>query len=289
MSAPSDSERELIPEILAGELCVCLGYSEPDAGSDVAAVATRAERDGDEWVINGQKMFTTLAHEAQYVFLLTRTNWDAPKHKGLTMFLVPLDSPGVEIQPVATLGGERTNVTYYSDVRVPDDARVGDVDGGWSVLMVALTFERTGRVAGELQRLLAEARVWGEHKGVDGARPLDDPDVRARVARIAIDGEVARLLAHRMTWVAASGALPGIEGSMAKLFATEAYQVAAGDFLDLTGPRGVVSEQLPDAPPPVADHAYRHGAVVTIYGGSSEVQRNIIARRGLGLPTGARA
>ena len=101
-------------------------------------------RDGDEWVINGQKMFTTLAHESEYVFLLTRTNPDVPKHKGLTTFIVPLDAPGVEIQPVHTLGGERTNITFYTDVRVPDSLRVGDVDGGWEVMTVALTFERGG-------------------------------------------------------------------------------------------------------------------------------------------------
>ncbi len=134
-----DEQRDaVIPPVLAGELLICLGYSEPDSGSDAAAATTRAERDGDHWVINGQKMFTTLAHEAGYVFLLTRTNLDVRKHRGLTMFLVPMDTPGIEVTPIWTLSGERTNITFYRDVRVPDSARVGEVDGGWDVMRVAL-------------------------------------------------------------------------------------------------------------------------------------------------------
>ena len=139
-----------------------LGYSEPDSGSDVASIKTRAIRDGDEWVINGQKMFTTLAHEANYVFLLARTNPDVPKHKGLTMFLVPLDSPGIEIQPVHTVGGERTNATFYNDVRVSDHFRIGEVDGGWDVMTVALTFERGGFGLSEADRVWEQAVAWAK-------------------------------------------------------------------------------------------------------------------------------
>ena len=137
-----DQKRDFIPRALAGEIIMSLGYSEPDSGSDVASIKTRAVRDGDEWVIDGQKMFTTLAHEANYVFLLARTNPDVAKHRGLTMFLVPLDSPGIEIHPVHTVGGERTNATFYNDVRVSDHFRIGEVDGGWGVMTIALTFER---------------------------------------------------------------------------------------------------------------------------------------------------
>ena len=129
---------EVLPRLIGGEILPCLGYSEPDAGSDVAAVATRAVLDGDEWVIDGQKMFTTMAHEAAYVFLLARTSPDKPKHKGLTMFLVPTDSPGVSVTAVHTLGGERTNITWYDEVRVPDHCRVGEVDAGWSLMNAAL-------------------------------------------------------------------------------------------------------------------------------------------------------
>src|SRR5690606_9817 len=130
-----------LPDLLRGDALVCLGYSEPDAGSDVAAVATRAVADGDEWVVDGQKMFTTMAHEARYVFLLARTSTEASKHRGLTMFLVPLDAPGVTITPVRTLGGERTNITWYDGVRIPDRCRVGEVGDGWSVMHAALVYE----------------------------------------------------------------------------------------------------------------------------------------------------
>ena len=133
-----EQKQTFLPPFLAGEIIFGLGYTEPDSGSDVAAAKTRAVPDGDDWVIDGQKMFTTLAHEAAFVFLLARTNPDVPKHRGLTMFLVPLDAPGVEIHPVHTMGGERTNATFYTGVRVPDAFRVGGVDGGWDVMTVAL-------------------------------------------------------------------------------------------------------------------------------------------------------
>jgi len=262
---------EIVPRILTGELLCCLGYSEPDAGSDVAAVTTRAERDGDEWVINGQKMFTTMAHVADYVFLLARTSLDKPKHKGLTMFLVPMDTPGIEVAPVHTLGGERTNITFYTGVRVPDRCRVGDVDAGWSVMHAALVYERNGANWGEPDRLVREAAAWARAAAV-----IDDPLVADRLAEHAIAMEVARLLVYRTAWLAASGATTAVEGSMAKLFTTEAFTRAASELLDLLGARGAVQGFF--------EHAYRHSTVTTIYGGSSEIQRGIIAEHGLGLP-----
>lgn len=258
---------EVLPRLLSGEALPCLGYSEPDAGSDVAAVATRAVRDGDEWVIDGQKMFTTMAHEASYVFLLARTSPDKPKHKGLTMFLVPLDTPGIDITPVHTLGGERTNITWYDGVRVPDRCRVGDVDAGWSVMHAALVYERNGANWGEPHGLLEAAAAV-----VD----VGDPLVAARLGAAAVRDEVGRLLLYRTAWLAAEGALPMVEGSMAKLFITEWFTAMASDLLDLLGPDGVLAGRF--------EHAYRHSTVTTIYGGSSEVQRGIIAERGLGLP-----
>jgi alkylation response protein AidB-like acyl-CoA dehydrogenase len=260
---------EILPRILAGELMTCLGYSEPDAGSDVAAVQTRAVRDGDEWVINGQKMFTTMAHEAHYVFLLTRTDPSKPKHKGLTMFLVPMDAPGIEITPVHTLGGERTNITFYTDVRVPDSCRVGDVDAGWSVMHAALVYERNGANWGEPNHVVESVAAWAVETGA-----FADPVVRDRLAHHAIQMEIGRLLVYRSAALAAAGGMPLVEGSMAKLFITEAFTRAASDGLDIVG------SPLPG----LAEHAFRHSTVTTIYGGSSEVQRGIIAERGLGLP-----
>ena len=258
---------EVLPKLLAGDALPCLGYSEPDAGSDVAAVATRAVGDGDEWVIDGQKMFTTMAHEASYVFLLARTSTDKPKHKGLTMFLVPMEAQGVSVTPVHTLGGERTNITWYDGVRVPDRCRVGDVDAGWSVMHAALVYERNGANWGEPHGLLEAAAA-----GAD----LGDPLVAERLGAAALRDEVGRLLLYRTAALAAEGALPMVEGSMAKLFITEWFTAMASDLLDILGADGVLSGRF--------EHAYRHSTVTTIYGGSSEVQRGIIAERGLGLP-----
>ena len=233
----------IVPRILAGDALCCLGYSEPDAGSDVASVQTRAVRDGDEWVINGQKMFTTMAHEADYVFLLTRTNPDKPKHKGLTMFLVPMDAPGIEITPVHTLGGERTNITFYTDVRVPDSCRVGDVDDGWSVMHAALVYERNGTNWGEPDRLVREVAAWAAATGA-----LDDPLVAERLAEHATAMEVGRLLVYRAATMAAAGQMTAVEGSMTQLFVPEAFTRAASDLLDILGAHGVLPHGEDGAP-----------------------------------------
>ncbi len=285
-----EQKRELLPRALAGEIIISLGYSEPDSGSDVASIKTRADRDGDEWVINGQKMFTTLAHEADFVFLLARTNHDAAKHRGLTMFLVPLHSPGIEIQPVHTMGGERTNATFYSDVRVHDRYRIGDVDGGWQVMTVALAFERGGFGLSDADRVWGQAVAWAEAtRRDDGTRVIDDPAVRERLAVMRINNEVAKLLAYRTSFVAAQGRLPGVEGSMHKLFYAESMIADSAELVDMLGADGVLQRGEADAPVEGwVEHLFRHAAVTTIYGGTSEMQRSIIAERGLGLPRSSR-
>jgi alkylation response protein AidB-like acyl-CoA dehydrogenase len=282
-------KQTIIPEILSGQAMCCLGYSEPDAGSDVASVATKAVRDGDEWTITGQKMFTTLAHEAHYVFLLTRTNTEVAKHKGLTMFVVPMDTPGISFTPVHTMGGERTNITYYDDVKVDDKYRVGEVDGGWKVMMTALVFERNSAWYGELVRLLDHALTWARTApSPEGGAMIDDPLVRERLARIAIGNEVSNLLGWRAAWMAANHDLPGVEGTMAKLFTTEHYQFAGNELIDALGADGLRRHGDPTAGPDLVhgwiEAIYRHCQVTTIYGGTSEVLRGIIAERGLQLP-----
>lgn len=283
-------QQAVLPRVVAGEVVISLGYSEPDAGSDVAAARTRAEPVDEArtaWVINGQKMWTSLANVAQYVLLLTRTNPEAPKHRGLTMFLVPLDSPGVTIRAVHTMGDERTNTTFYDDVVVPDDHRVGGVDDGWSVMAVALAFER-GVVGGALEgtALYEHARHWAAGAtGPDGRPVASRPAWREALARTRIDNEVSWLLAQRSAWLAATGALPSLEGSMVKLFATQAYQRAAERFAELAGPPGLLRDGQPGAAAGGAlDRSLRHAPVTTIYGGTSEIQRNNIAERHLGLP-----
>jgi alkylation response protein AidB-like acyl-CoA dehydrogenase len=281
-SAGTQQQRdEIVPQILAGEVLCCLGYSEPDSGSDVAAARLRAVRDGNEWVINGQKMFTTLAHEAKYVFLLTRTNPDVAKRRGLTMFLVPMVTPGIEITPIRTIDGERTNVTFYTDVRVTDDCRVGEVDGGWDVMTFALAFERSPTMVGQLDRLVRRFVEWARGQG----GVLERASVWRRLSRVIVDVEVGRLLGMQMIAVVARGDLPTVEGSMAKLYSSEAQTRGASDLVDALGIEGVLQPGMDGAPADGwIEHAYRHAQVETIRAGTSEIQRSIIAERGLGLP-----
>lgn len=277
-----EQKAEFLPKALGGEILIVLGFTEPECGSDVAAATTRAVRDGDEWRIRGQKMFTTNAHVADYVFLLARTDPDAPKHKGLTTFLVPLDQPGVTVQPVMTMSGERTNATFYDDVRVHDGARIGAVNGGWATMTVALTLERANAGGGDHRRLVAAAERWaGSARTADDQALLDDPSVAARLARAGTEARVTRLLGYRSAWMASRGELPGVEGSMAKLFSSESLVRMADDLATLA-PDGLRAAE--SAHGGEVERAIRHAQPTTIYGGTSEVQRSIIAQRGLGLP-----
>ena len=280
-----EQKARVLPSILTGEDLVCMGYSEPDFGSDVASIVTRAVRDGDEWVINGAKMWTTMAHEAKWLILLTRTNPDVPKHKGLTMFILPMDTPGITVEPVPTMGTEKTNATFYDNVRVGDEAVLGDVDGGWRTMGVALAFER-GVMGGTNPgvALLRHFEEWAAHEGL-----LDDSIVRERMVRVAIDNEVSKLLTQRCASIAAKGGLPGLEGSMTKVFATEAYQKAAKWFQQAAGPSGLLQFHEPGAAAEGwIEYDARHSPVTTIYGGTSEINRNNIAERHLGLPKARR-
>ena len=277
----------VLEKLLTGRFNCCLGYSEPDHGSDVASITTKAVRDGDEWVITGQKMWTTMAHVSDWVILLTRTNPDVPRHKGLTMFLVPMDTPGIEIQPGPTMATERTNATFYDDVRVGDEWRLGEVDGGWAVMGVALAFER-GVMGGTNPAvpLLRHVRDWATGAtSPDGGTMLSDPLLRERLARTAIANQVSQLLTLRAAWIAATGGLPGLEGSMAKLYATGRYQQAVAWFQEMAGAEGLLAFGVEDAAAGGwIDYDARHAPVTTIYGGTTEINRNNVAERHLGLP-----
>jgi alkylation response protein AidB-like acyl-CoA dehydrogenase len=269
-----------------GDVTIALGFSEPECGSDVAAASTRAERDGEGWVINGSKMFTTNGHIADYVFLLTRTDPSQPKHKGLTMFLVPTDSDGFEAQAVWTLSGERTNITFYSDLRIKDEWRIGEVNGGWSVLLLALEDEHASGWGPHIARLLGHAEAWAtESADESGATRINDPDVRRRLGRAATEVEVSHLLLSRCAWLEETGQKSVAEGPMSKLFSTEALERASQDFNEMIGPDALRSPFDPTAPQNgQIQQIMRFSLGTTIYAGTSEVQRTIIAQRGLGLP-----
>jgi alkylation response protein AidB-like acyl-CoA dehydrogenase len=271
---------EILPRFLRGEITIALGMTEPEVGSDVAGVRTRARREGDGWIVDGQKMFTTNGHITDYVFLLTRTRPDGPKHAGLTLFLVRLDQPGIEAQAVYTLSGERTNIVYLSEVAVEDRWRIGDVDGGWRALMIALQDEHSAPFSPHLARLLEAVEDWAH----DGGR-TDDPDVQERLGRWTTALEVAQLLELRNTWMVGAGQIPVVEGPMSKLFSTESLVHAAEDLTELVGPDALRGRLDPTA---LADgrieHALRFSLGTAIYAGTSEIQRNIIAQHGCDLP-----
>ncbi len=277
----------VVPRLLSGEALACFGYSEPESGSDVAAARTRAVRDGDEWVIDGSKMWTTMAHVADYVVLLTRTDPDVGKHEGLTFFVVPLDLPGIEIRPVATMGTERSNATFYDGVRLGDEWRLGDVGGGWRVMKTALKYER-GIAGGQFPSPpVVEAAVDWARRTSDGAgrRLIDRDDVRDRLVRAMIDVEVARSFAYHTAALASDGVMFGVEGSMTKLFASEAYKKHCSWFLDLMGAEGLRTAADPGAHMGGRiEENFRHAPVTAIYGGTSEINRNIVAESHLGLP-----
>lgn len=293
-----EQKRTYIAAGLRGEVVVALGYTEPGSGSDAAAAKSRAVRSDDGWLINGQKMFTSTGDRASHVFMLTRTNTEVRKHKGLTMFLVPTNSPGYEWAPVHTLGGQITTATFYTDVHVPDSARVGEIDGGWAVMHAALVYERgggvgarppsgtSGNVGSQRAELVRRVVSWSrEARRPDGTRVWDDPSVRERLGRIAMESEVYKLLWMRSSWVAATGGVPGTEGSAAKLYMTEREQRHHWDLLDILGAEGVLARSADGAPLHAAvEEAFRYGVVGTVYGGSSEIMREIVAERQLGLP-----
>lgn len=285
IGSPELRER-IVPSVMNGDLTIALGFTEPECGSDVAAAVTRAVRDGEDWVINGSKMFTTNGHIADYVFLLARTSPEKPKHKGLTMFLVPLDSTGVEAQAVWTLSGERTNITFYSDVRIGDQWRIGEIDGGWQVLGLSLQDEHASGWGPHIARLLHHAERWARATPAEGSPPpIVDSDVRRRIARVAMETEVSELLLRRCVWMSEQGRHPVAEGPMSKLFSTEALERASQDIVELLGPDGVRSYLDPTAPEHGRfEQLMRFSLGTTIYAGTSEVQRSIIAQRGLGLP-----
>jgi alkylation response protein AidB-like acyl-CoA dehydrogenase len=278
-----DVNDEVLPLFRSGEAIVCLGFTEPESGSDVGAATTKAVPDGGGWLINGQKMFTTLAHEASWVLLLTRTSTDGPKHGRLTLFLVPMHTPGIEVRAVHTLGGERTNITFYMDVKVHDRWRIGEVGGGWAVLMGALNNERGGEMGGSAHYSGNIARLVDRAcRGIP--RPFSDR-AAVELGRAWAQLEAGRLLGRHAAWIAGNGGTPAVEAAMAKLYTSEAVQAAAGRLLDQLGPAGVLQAGTPGAPADGAlEYEYRHTAVATIYGGTSEIMRTIIALQGLGLP-----
>jgi alkylation response protein AidB-like acyl-CoA dehydrogenase len=275
-------KREIVPRISAGEITSCLGYSEPASGSDIFAAETRAVRDGDDWIINGQKMFTSGANLAHHVLLLTRTDPDAPKHKGITMFVVPLDDPGVEIHPVHTFQDERTNATFYNDVRIPDAYRLGPVHGGLEILSYALILEQGGGgFAGPHKHAVDAAIEWAKSSERNGAPAIEDPRVLERLAAAVARNRISYLLFWRTLWLKTQGIQDRAAGPMSKLFSSEVFLKDTTDLFDLAAPDTLLRGKYGASR---LELETRHATVTTIYGGTSEVQRSQVAEATFGLP-----
>tara|TARA_R110002072_G_scaffold88146_2_gene198526 strand:- start:436 stop:1623 length:1188 start_codon:yes stop_codon:yes gene_type:complete len=280
-------KKEFLPQILRGETEFALGYSEPGAGSDLASLQLKAERDGEYWVFNGQKMWTTSAHFADWYWVAARTDPTAAKHKGISVFLIPMDAPGLRITEIRTMGDHRTNQVFFDEVRVHTDYLVGEENRGWLYVCEALDYERfTLYTIGPL-RTKFEALIDLLKLTLRDGQPLTTRDsVRRGIARLACDVETATMLQRRVIAAALRGDVPTVEAAMCKLYSTELGRRLADFALDCLGPMGLLRHSAADAPAAGKwEHSYRATVVDTIGGGSSEIQKNIISRRGLGLPS----
>jgi alkylation response protein AidB-like acyl-CoA dehydrogenase len=271
----AQKERYLAP-ILSAEEIWCQGFSEPESGSDLASLKTRARRDGDDWVVTGQKVWTTLAHRAKWCMLLARTNADAPKHRGITYFLMDMDQPGVEVRPLVQITGEAEfNELFIEEARIPHENVVGEVDQGWPVAITTLMHERAGlAMALQVELQIALAELIDEIKGTPRAA---DPVVRDRLAQLFIEGQALRLNAYRGITGQIKRGFPGPEGSLGKWHWAEINQALTQLALDLRGPRAIVADS-------VWAFRYLRARGNSIEGGTTEILKNIVAERVLGLP-----
>ena len=279
-----------LPRILGGEMHFSIGYSEPDAGTDLAALRTRAVRDGDEWVINGQKMWTSLIQSADYVWLAARTDPDAPRHKGLSVFLVPTSAEGFSWSPVPTVSGATTSQTFYNDVRVPTTALVGPENEGWRLITGQLNRERVALCSpASIQRALREVRDWAMTSiGADGHPVIDHEWVRMNLARVHAKVEFLKLINWKIAWGVDKGVGPA-DASATKVFGTEFYTEAYRLLMECLGEEAYVQADSPGAKlRGRLERSYRGTLILTFGGGTNEVQRDIISMVALGMPRAPR-
>ena len=281
-----EQKQRFLPRITSGEDVWCTLYSEPGAGSDLAALQTRAVADGDEFVLNGQKIWTSGAHRSNWGWLAARTDPDAPKHKGISTFVVPMDAPGITVRPLVNMAGQHGfNEVFFEDVRIPKEYLVGELNRGWYHVAVALDFERSGIQAYAGGRHALEEITANAH----GHRSLweRNPQVRLELADRAVEVATSTLIAYRIPWMQSRGKIPNYEASMSKLFGSELTQRIAATGLKVLGPLGQAAPGTRLAPlKGRLEQAYLTSVAVTIAAGTSEIQRGIIATRGLGLPRG---
>jgi alkylation response protein AidB-like acyl-CoA dehydrogenase len=280
-----------LPKILRGEIAFCIGYTEPGAGTDLAALATTATRDGDEYIINGQKVFTSLAGDADYIWLAARTDPEAKKHKGISVFAVPMDTPGISVTPMHLLSEHDINHTFFDEVRVPASTRIGGENEGWTLITNQLNHERvTLCSSGTIERTLSEVQRWAQDNLLeDGRRVIDQEWVQVHLARVRARLEFLRLINWKVAWTATQDRLDVADASSIKVFGTEFYLEAFRLLFEVVGERGYVKDGSPEAVlRGRLERFYRSLLILTFGGGTNEIQRDLIATFGLGFPRASR-
>ena len=281
-----------LPKILAGEIHFCIGYSEPGAGTDLAALQTRAVRDGDEYIVNGHKIWTSLASDADYCWLAVRTNPEAKKHKGISMIIVDMKhTDGITVRPLDLLPGHDVCEVFFDDVRVPVANRVGEENGGWNLITNQLNHERVTLCSpGMIEHHLDEVKEWAKATlGADGRRVIDDEWVRIALARLYARLEFLRLINWKVAWTGTQGKLDVADASTVKVFGTEFYLESFRLLMEIIGQRSYLKRGSPEAMPlGRLETLYRSLIILTFGGGTNEVQRDLIGMFGLGLPRALR-
>ncbi|WP_421843400.1 acyl-CoA dehydrogenase family protein [Mycobacterium sp.] len=281
------NKAEFLPAIARGELICAVGYSESNAGTDLAALRTRADRDGEEWVINGAKIWNSGAHRATHEWLCVRTDPAAARHRGISVIIVPIDSPGIEIRPLYAWSGYRTNEVFFQDVRVPVGNLIGEVNRGWTYITGALDLERGALTnAGDLRRAVDDLIALARCPLRDGTVAIDDPVVRRRLALLTADIDAATLMGYEAASLLDSGVIPTVEVSVEKIFTSELRQRIADVALNLLGPDGLLAHLSPEAPLQGRfERLYREAPLMRFGGGTNEVLRDVIAQRGRRMPS----
>ena len=289
MHGSEEQKRLHLPPVARGEVQWCQGYSEPETGSDLASLDTRAVRDGDEFVINGSKIWTSMGHRGDWIMLLARTDTEAPKHRGISFFLVDMKTPGIQVRPIIDMAGRHNfNQVIFDDVRVPARNLVGEENRGWYVAVTLLDFERSGiDYSSTGRRLLDDTWRYAADTQRNGQVLAEISWVRNLMADRYIECEVARLIAYNVAYMQGEGLVPNKEASMSKVFGSETVQRVTTTCMEVLGMYGFLNRQ--DQWAPLEGRIQENWMVSfsgTIAAGTSEIQRNVIASRGLGLPRG---
>ena len=284
-----EQKKEFLPPVSKGEVQWCQGYSEPESGSDLASLQTRAVEDGDDFIINGTKIWTSSAHRADHIMVLTRTDPDAPKHRGISFLLCDMNTPGLTVNPIINMAGDHGfNMVTFDNVRVPKKNLVGEQNRGWDVGATLLDFERSGvDYSAGGRRVLEELTDYAKNSSQNGSLISNNPIMRNRLANLAIEVEVSRLISYNIAWMQGEGLVPNKESSMGKVVGTELQQHLSETGMQMLGLHGQLEPGSKYAPlDGRIEHMHLTNVSETIQAGTSEIQRNIIATRGLGLPRG---